>query len=74
MVALACGSKTVDKHPMEVCLLRPEDITELLDDEGPKQQHIIVTCLPRKSLRAKHGDVEKTVQRNRLDEWSIPGS
>lgn len=74
--ALVCGAPKLGTTEMDVCLLDPERIGQLLDISKTSQQSLTVKRLPGKSLRVSSvrvGD-EIVISRNRLDEWAVPGS
>ena len=75
-VALACGSKKLDPGKMEVCFLRPDQVSLLLDTSSSAQQAVTVKALPRKQLRVSSGRVTKEllVPQNALETWELPGS
>lgn len=71
--ALICGGKTLKDSDMEVCLLDPEQVAEVLDITTEAQQSISVKCIEGKSLRVlsprRQNDI--VVPRNRLDTWAV---
>lgn len=75
-VALVCGAKTVNVKEMDVCLLTPDQIAQLLNLEDKKMQPILVKAPNRKQLRVSSSRVEKEilVPQNAFDEWEVPGS
>jgi hypothetical protein len=73
--ALVCGSKTASDTSMEVCLLDPPQVEQLLDLTAATQQALMVKRIEGKSLRAYSGRSEEfVVPRNRLDTWVVPGA
>ena len=74
--ALVCGSKFLEDSDMEVCLLDPTQIAELLDLSSTSQQSLTVKRIEGKSLRASSPRLgeEMVVARNRVDTWNVPGS
>ena len=74
-LALVCGTVRVGKIQMDICLLDPEQVDQLLDKSSLSQQAIAVRQLPGRSLRASSARIDEfVVPRNRLDTWEIPGS
>ena len=75
-VALVCGAPTLTKTEMDICLLDPAQVRELLDVHLQQQQSLTVKRLPGKSLRvtSPRAQDECVVARNRLDTWHVPGS
>lgn len=74
--ALVCGAPKLGTAEMDVCLLDPDRIAQLLDISKTNQQSLTVKRLPGKSLRVtsvRVGD-DVVISRNRLDEWAVPGS
>jgi hypothetical protein len=74
--ALVCGSKTVGRSDMEICLLDPTQLEEVLDLASDDQQSVTVKRIEGKSLRVSSPQVRKelVVPRSRADNWDIPGS
>jgi len=77
--ALVCGAGEVTANHMQICLLNPDDMAQLLDtsaSRAQKAQAIRVTYLPGKQLRVSSARVSKDrlIDRSRLDKWEIPGS
>ncbi len=75
-VALVCGAHRFPRSRMEVCLIDPTEVAELIDQAADTQQSVIVRYLgPRKSLRVSSTKVDElVVARNRVEKWEIPGS
>jgi hypothetical protein len=74
--ALVCGGKTVGGSEMEVCLLAPEQLAELLDVSSNEPQSVTVKRIEGKGLRAQSPLMKNdlVVPRNRIDTWVVPGS
>lgn len=74
--ALVCGAPELGASDMDVCLLDPTQLAQLLDTGRTNQQSLTVKRLPGKSLRVTSVRVsdEFVVPRNRLDDWAVPGS
>lgn len=75
-VALVCGSTNFGARDMEVCLLAPSQVATLTDLTDGGQQSVTVKRLPGRSLRVGSARAAEAlvVPRNRLDDWSVPGS
>ena len=74
-VALVGGSRDVNDGKMQVCLLGPEEVAELIDTSAATPQAVTVRYLPGKSLRVFKGRKERfRIPQNRLDRWAVPGS
>lgn len=73
--ALVCGASTATDAAMEVCLLEPSELSELLDLRSSGQQSLMVKRIEGKSLRVSSSRrLEMVIPRNRLDKWEVPGS
>jgi len=74
-VALVCGADRVGDAKMEVCLLKPEEVGQLLDVQSEVQQSVTVKYLPGKRLRVSSARWDElVVPRNRVENWEVPGS
>jgi len=74
--ALVCGGKAVSGGDMEVCLLNPEQLGQILDLSSNTQQSVTVKRIGGRSLRALSARLreELIIPRNRVDTWALPGS
>jgi hypothetical protein len=72
-VALVCGAAQAG-HLMEICVIDPGQIAQLIDLASREQQSVTVKYFPGKSLRASSARTEIIIPRNRLGTWAIPGS
>ncbi len=75
-VALVCGNKTMQIKEMQICLIDPDQVKQLIDVGGSDAQSIRVKYIPGKSLRVT-GSIsakELIVARNKFDSWRVPGS
>ena len=75
-LALVCGLQKLKAEKMEVCLLTPDKISQLLGIAGDKQQSIIVKASTRKQLRVSSVLLENEilVPQSAIDQWEVPGS
>jgi hypothetical protein len=74
-VALVCGSRDAKDDDMQVCLLHPSQMAQLVDTSVGAQQTVTVRYVPRGKLRVFKGRREHClVSQRRLDEWDVPGS
>jgi hypothetical protein len=72
--ALICGASKLSA-PMGICLLNPDELSELLDLSNPGQQSLTVRSEPRKQFRVKSSRVgELLVPVGRVESWDVPGS
>ena len=76
---LVGGFTPIDVKQMEVCLLDPAEIDRCIDIDSNARQIITVEVKPNESLRAygaKNSEERSKliINRNKLDEWKIPGS
>jgi hypothetical protein len=74
-VALVCG-RSDGRTKGEICLLKPDEVLQLLDASGSTAQTITVESEPAKELRAHstRDECDLKVPRNRIDTWRVPGS
>jgi len=73
--SLVCASSDARDDEMEVCLLDPAQISQLLDVSSMGQQALTVKRIEGKSLRVFSAKCEELViARNRLEKWAVPGS
>ena len=74
--ALVCGGKTVGETHMEVCLLDPTELGQLVDLSSASQQSLTVKRIGGKGLRASsvRMNVDLIIPRSRLEKWKVPGS
>ena len=74
--ALVCGGRTIGETEMEVCLLDPNQLEQLVNLSSVSQQSLTVKRIDGKGLRASsvrvHDDL--IISRSRLDDWEVPGS
>jgi hypothetical protein len=72
--ALVCGYKSGGTEDMEICLLDPQQIQDLIDVSSAEQQTLTVKRIEGMSLRVKSARVDKEIKipRSRLDKWDIP--
>lgn len=75
--ALICGGKNFKDLNIEICLLEPEQILNLLDINAEKNCSIIIKQLRGKSLRVSSSRLDGSdiiVGKNKIDTWIVPGS
>ena len=74
-VALVGGDREVKTRDMQVCLLRPAELRNLIDLTSDSPQTLTVRYAPGKRLRLLKERKEKLrIPKNRLDTWDVPGS
>ncbi len=82
-LALVCGARKLGAAKMQVCLLRPNEVAQLLRmSANGSVQSVRVKYSPGKQLRvssprlreSSEGVTELVVPRNRLEQWQVPGS
>jgi len=74
-MALVCGDQKLKTSSMQVCLIDPDQLKQLVDLSAPSQQTVRIKFLPGKSLRVSSARVDEfIVARNRFEEWQVPGS
>jgi hypothetical protein len=72
---LVCGDRKLKTNGMQVCLIEPEELKQLLDLSAPSQQNVRIKFLPGRRLRVSSGrGAQLVVPRNRFEEWEVPGS
>ncbi len=73
-VVLVCGAEEVDAKYMEICLLDPDQVAQLLDLEPQTTQWIRVKDTGKGQLRVtgSHSQEEMKIPRNKLDKWAVP--
>ena len=73
-IALVAGRSDTKDDFMQVCLLFPDEISNLIDFALPSQQNLTIRYIPRKKLRVIKDRREKfLIAQNRLDQWDVPG-
>ena len=73
--ALVCGDRTLKTDTMQVCLLDPDQLKQLIDLTVSSQQSVHIKFIPGKSLRVSSAQADEfIVPRNRFEEWEVPGS
>lgn len=75
--ALVCARKVISRQQkMHICLLRPEQLTHLVDfQDSSAQPSITVKYVPRSKLRViSRRRVELLVAQSALARWEVPGS
>jgi len=73
-VALVGGGRNINDD-MQVCLLEPDELDDLIDLNSDTSQALTVKYIPRKKLMVIKDRKERLkVSQNRLDQWDIPGS
>jgi len=74
--ALVCGTDKVTDKCMQVCLIEPSELAEMIDIKAAQQQWIRVTYIPAKKLRVTGtiSTADCLIKRSRLDEWNVPGA
>ncbi len=74
-VAMVCARKTPTEGDMQVCLLDPEQIDNIIDFSAAQQALSIRNPGGGKQLRVIKDRKEKfKVPQSRLDNWNVPGS
>lgn len=74
-VALVCGKATLSPGDMEVCLLDPDQVRDLVDFNAPQQSVTVRKPHGRGQLRVfKDRRARYLIAQSRLDKWEIPGS
>lgn len=73
--AFVCGNQKLKTSSMQVCLIDPDQLKQLLDLSASSQQTMRIKFLPGKSLRVGSVRVDEIiVPRNRFEEWEVPGA
>jgi hypothetical protein len=72
---LVCGDRSTGAKGMQVCLLEPQHLSELIDFASSRQQAITVSYHPGRKLRVYKGRRERLrIAQGALDSWRVPGS
>lgn len=77
-VALVCGAENLSDEEMEICLVEPAEVTNLIDPESKAAQWMRVAIQERKrpvvtgALSGKSRGIK--VPRNRVEQLEVPGS
>ena len=72
--ALVCASQNLKDDTMQICLLKPRELEELIDTSSTTSQQITVRYEPGLRLQLFKGQrVIFKVPQNRLDNWDVPG-
>jgi len=73
-VAMVCGRKSPAEGEMQVCLLDPGQLAEVIDFSAPQQSLTVRKPSGRGKLRVFKDRHEKfLVAQSRLDNWEVPG-
>jgi hypothetical protein len=74
-VALVCGDTDTTTKDMQVCLLEPRHLRDLVEFSTDRQQSITINYQPGHKLRVfKDGKEHFKIAQGALDEWQVPGS
>jgi hypothetical protein len=74
-VAMVCGRKTPADGEMQVCLLDPEQISEVIDFGASQQSLTVRKPSGKGKLRVFKDRQEKfLIAQSRLDKWEVPGA
>ena len=74
-ITLVAGSRDTKADFMQVCLLYPTEICELIDFRSSNQQTLTIKHIPRKKIRVIKDRRKKfLIAQNRLEQWDVPCS
>lgn len=74
-VAMVCGRNSPAEGEMEICLLDPEQIADIIDFRSPQESVTIRKPSGKGRLRVFKDRHERfLVPRSRLDHWDVPGA
>jgi len=74
-VALVCGASDTKTKDMQVCLLEPQHLHDLLQPSLDRQQAITVSYHPGINLRVFKDRKERfKIPQGALEKWRVPGS
>ncbi|TCD46848.1 hypothetical protein [Chlorobium sp. N1] len=74
-VAMVCGRKSPADGDMQVCLLDPEQLADVIDFTAAQQSLTVRNPKGRGQLRVFKGRKETfLVPQSRLEKWELPGS
>ena len=74
-VAMVCGRKSLADGDMQVCLLDPDQIAEVIDFSSAQQSLTVRKPSGKGKLRVFKDRHEKfLVPQSRLDKWDVPGA
>jgi len=78
-LTLICGRREIKGSDvsMHTCLVRPDEVSDLIEISSPDSQNIKVKYLPGKYFRVSGSKTDRDevkIPRSRLGKWQVPGS